>query len=386
MKNHDFESFEPSSTIGIIGGGQLAQMLCIVAKRMNYRTVVWTGGLESPAKDICDEIINLPFDDESAIKIFTSSIDVATIEFENIPIKTLHAVSSSVELRPSAHAVSTCADRELEKKFLLSQEIPCAPFWIISSEQNLLNAMTELNGCGVLKIAAFGYDGKGQLKISGTESAKEIWTNFNCSRLVLEKFIPFERELSIMIARSHRGEIAIFDAVENHHRHHILDITVAPAEISNDVKNQAINVATKIVTALDYVGIMGIEFFLCSDGKLLVNEMAPRPHNSGHHTIDSCESSQFELQLRSVCGLNLGSTKLLTPAAMLNLLGDMWIDERTPPDWTSLLADGAKLHIYGKKTANGRRKMGHTTFLGNNSYQRACFFKDQLINAAKSIA
>jgi 5-(carboxyamino)imidazole ribonucleotide synthase len=378
--------FSPGSTIGILGGGQLARMLCMEAKRMGYRTLVWTGGLEAPAMALCDEVIELPFDDANAIAHFIEVADVATAEFENIPRATLDAVAAGVTLRPSADAIATCANREQEKTFLRAQNIPCAPFWIVTSAAELAQAMRQLNGPGVLKTSAFGYDGKGQRKLLGTEDAAEVWSAFQAPRAILEGFISFQSELSIMIARNANGEVRCFDPVENEHRHHILDLTIAPAAIAAEIRQQAIDIATRIVCAFEYVGLMGVEFFLQPDGVILVNEMAPRPHNSGHHTIDACETSQFEQQLRAVCGLPLGSTRLLCPAVMLNLLGDMWPDVTVSPDWSIVLSDpSAALHLYGKKRAIERRKMGHATFLGEQARERAESVKARLLAQGREV-
>lgn len=378
--------FSPGSTIGILGGGQLARMLCMEAKRMGYRTLVWTGGLEAPATALCDAVIELPFDDATAIAQFTASADVATAEFENIPRATLDAVAAAVTLRPSASAIATCANREQEKTFLREQNIPCAPFWIVTDAEELAHAMQELNGPGVLKTSAFGYDGKGQRKLLGNENATIVWEEFQAPRAILEGFISFQSELSIMIARNPAGEVRCFDPVENQHRHHILDLTIAPAAIAHELREQAIAIATRIVSAFDYVGIMGVEFFLQADGVILVNEMAPRPHNSGHHTIDACKTSQFEQQLRAVCGLPLGSTELLCPAVMLNLLGDMWPGIEQAPDWSIVLSDpSAALHLYGKKRAIERRKMGHATFLGTQARERAEDVKARLLAAGREV-
>ena len=382
MPDVDFTAmhFPPGSTIGILGGGQLARMLCMEAKRMGYRTLVWTGGLEAPATALCDEVIDLPFDDPDALHRFVSEADVATAEFENIPRGTLDTVEQSITLRPSAHAIVTCANRELEKTFLRNQAIPCAPFWIVTNATGLAAAMAELRGPAVLKTSAFGYDGKGQLKLRGNEDPATVWDQFQAPRAILEAFIAFQSEISVMIARNQRGEIVCFDPVENHHRHHILDLTIAPAAISAELRQQATDIATRIVDALDYIGIMGVEFFLNEDQSLLVNEMAPRPHNSGHHSIDACVTSQFEQQLRAVCNLPLGSTRLLCPAVMLNLLGDMWPAIDRAPEWSDVLLDGsAALHLYGKKRALERRKMGHVTFLGEDALQRAEVIKATLL-------
>ncbi len=347
---------------------------------MGYRTVVWTGGLEAPAMALCDEVIEHPFDHAEGIARFAEMADVATVEFENIPRTTLEAVAARVTLRPGAHAIATCANREQEKTFLRQQSIPCAPFWIVSSNEELAIAMAELAGPGVLKTSAFGYDGKGQKKLTGGEDPQQVWQEFSSPRAILEGFIEFQAELSVMIARNPAGQIRCHDPVENHHRHHILDLTIAPAQVAPEIRQQAIEIATRIVEAFDYVGIMGVEFFLTTEGTLLVNEMAPRPHNSGHHTMDACVTSQFEQQLRAVCGQPLGSTQLMTTAVMLNLLGDMWPGVEQSPDWSVIFEDASSaLHLYGKKRAIERRKMGHATFLGDDAKARAESAKASLL-------
>jgi 5-(carboxyamino)imidazole ribonucleotide synthase len=228
--------------------------------------------------------------------------------------------------------------------------------------------MAELNGPGVLKTADFGYDGKGQLKIQGNEDPAAVWKQFGEQRAVLEKWVPFEKEISVMVVRSANGEVRTYDPAENRHRNHVLDVSIVPARISETTAAQAREIAEKVAVALDYQGIMGVEFFVNHDGSLVVNEMAPRPHNSGHHTLDACATSQFEQQLRVALQLPLGSTRLVSPCVMLNLLADFWQDETTPPDWAPLLeTEGAVLHLYGKRRAPGMRKMGHATLLGNDT-------------------
>jgi 5-(carboxyamino)imidazole ribonucleotide synthase len=228
--------------------------------------------------------------------------------------------------------------------------------------------MNELKGPGVLKTADFGYDGKGQIKLEGHEDPEKIWAIFEAPRAVLEAWVPFEKELSVMAARGADGVTVTYDPAENRHRHHILDVSIIPARISPAVALEAAAIARRVAEALDYRGILGVEFFLKTDGSLLVNEIAPRPHNSGHHTLDACVTSQFAQQLRAVIGLPLGSTRLLTPVVMLNLLGDMWENETTPPDWLPLFQDGeAHLHLYGKRHARGRRKMGHANIIGGST-------------------
>ncbi len=355
----------PQCVVGVIGGGQLGRMIALAARRMGIRIVIWTGGLEAPAVECADEVIDLPFDDPIALADFCSRVTVSTVEFENIPRETLEKVAKCTGLHPSPLAISICQNREREKNFLREHKIPHTWFAVISSAADLAAAMAELNGGGVLKTADFGYDGKGQLKIEGHEDPAEIWAKFEAPRAVLEAWVPFEKEISIMAARGADGSIVTYEPAENRHRHHILDVSIVPARISPAVALEAAAIARRIAEALDYRGILGVEFFLNRDGSLLVNEIAPRPHNSGHHTLDACATSQFAQQLRAVIGLPLGSTRLLSPVVMLNLLGDMWPQEMTPPDWTALFEDGeACLHLYGKRHARGRRKMGHVNFLG----------------------
>lgn len=373
-----FPLHPPGCIVGVIGGGQLGRMLALAARRMGIRTVIWTGGLEAPAVEVADEVIDSTFDDPEALRRFCETATVATVEFENIPRRTLEAVAALTPLHPSPHAICTCQNREREKQFLRDNHIPHAWFAVISSAAELATAMKELNGPGVLKTADFGYDGKGQLKLEGTEDPEEVWHAFSSGRAVLEAWIPFEKEISIMVARGADGSAVTYDPAENRHRYHILDVSIVPARISPAVALEAAAIARRIADALDYRGILGVEFFLKPDGSLLVNEMAPRPHNSGHHTLDACATSQFEQQLRAVIGLPAGSTRLLTPAVMLNLLGDFWIDETTPPDWLPLFEDGeAFLHLYGKRRAIGRRKMGHANFLGEDALERAETLKER---------
>lgn len=362
----------PGCIVGVIGGGQLGRMLALAARRMGIRTVIWTGGLEAPAVEVADEVIDSTFDDPEALERFCDTVTVATVEFENIPRGTLEAVAAKKPLHPSPHAICTCQNREREKNFLREHGIPCTWFAVVTNADELATAMKELDGPGVLKTADFGYDGKGQLKLQGTEDPVEIWHQFSSDRAVLEAFVPFEKELSIMVARSADGSVVTYDPAENQHRYHILDVSIVPARVAPAVALEASAIARRIAEALDYRGILGVEFFLRQDGSLLVNEMAPRPHNSGHHTLDACATSQFEQQLRAVIGLPSGSPRLLTPVVMLNLLGDFWQDEATPPDWVPLFRDGeAFLHLYGKRRAVGRRKMGHANFLGDDALGRA---------------
>ncbi|MFU8893531.1 MAG: 5-(carboxyamino)imidazole ribonucleotide synthase [Luteolibacter sp.] len=355
----------PDCVVGVIGGGQLGRMLALAARRMGIRTVIWTGGLEAPAVEVADEVIDLPFDDADALAQFCDTATVATVEFENIPRGTLEAVAAIIPLHPSPAAISICQNRGREKQFLRDHKIPHTLSIPIASAEELTTAMREIDGPAVLKTADFGYDGKGQHKLDGSEDASEVWRKFDAPAGILEAWVDFDLELSVMVARDGHGNAVTYDPAENRHRHHILDVSIVPARVDPTIANEAAAIAVRVAEALDYRGILGVEFFLTKAGKLLVNEMAPRPHNSGHHTLDACATSQFEQQLRAVIGLPLGSPRLLSPVCMLNLLGDFWQDETTPPDWSPLFADGETfLHLYGKKRAIGRRKMGHANVLG----------------------
>ncbi len=357
--------------LGIIGGGQLGRMLAMEARRMDIETICWTGGLESPACEIVDHVVDLPFDDPLGLEQFCEKADVATVEFENIPADMLESVDQRIGLNPSPKAVSICQNRLREKQFLGEAEIPCTPYALIESAHDLELAMASL-GEGVLKTADFGYDGRGQVRMRGGEDPAVVWSEFDADKAVYEQWVPFEKEVSVMVARNASGEMVCYEVSENEHRNHILDLSIVPAGVDAAVATQAKNLAKQVAQALDYRGIMGVEFFVKPNGQLLVNEMAPRPHNSGHYTMDACETSQFEQQLRAVMDLPLGSTRLISPVVMLNLLGDMWVDENTAPDWTPLFADGsASLHLYGKAKAKGRRKMGHANFLGTSTEDAA---------------
>ncbi len=369
----------PGGTLGILGGGQLGRMLCLEARRMGYRTVVWSGSeVAEPTQGVADEVICKPFSDQEALASFIEQVDVATVEFENIDHEVLKTVDEKVGLYPRPEAVAICQNREREKLFLQEQGIPCAPFRVIESACDLAKGVEALGGNGVLKTAAFGYDGKGQVRVHSGMDWEQVWDDFDFPRAVLEKWIPFEREISIMIARAADGEIAIYDVAENVHREHVLDYSQIPAQIDEQTAQKAQQLAKKLAEGLNYRGIMGVEFFVSEADGLLVNEMAPRPHNSGHHTMDSCVTSQFEQQLRAVTGLKLGSTQLLTPVVMLNLLGDLW---RGQGLCEKLTQDGAtKWHVYGKSSKEGLRKCGHANFLGEDALQRAQELKKSILS------
>jgi 5-(carboxyamino)imidazole ribonucleotide synthase len=356
--------------IGVLGGGQLGRMLSLDARRMGFKVLSWTGGDRSGAAAIADELLDLPFDDPKALEIFTSRVKVATVEFENLPSDTLEEVEQRIPLYPNSLAVTTCQHREREKSFLSENGFACAPFRIACDLHSFKAGIAELKTDVIVKTAEFGYDGKGQLKLSGDSKdsiLEKAWLKFDGGRVVIEECISLDVELSVIVARNAMGEVVCYDPVENIHRNHILDISIVPARIPEEILQQAETVALAIADAFQYVGTLAVEFFLSSDGRLIVNEIAPRPHNSGHHTINACSCSQFENQIRAIMGLPLGSTDLLSPVVMMNLLGDVWPDARTAPDWSNILSmSGTSLHVYGKREARIGRKMGHVSFLGTD--------------------
>lgn len=348
--------------MGILGGGQLGRMFGIAARRMGYRVHAFEPNPDSPAGQISDVEINASYADEAELARFAAGVDVISFEFENIPLAALKAVEKLCTVRPRGEVLHICQNREREKNFLHSNGFPHAPFAVAASAEELGEALKKIGTPSVLKTADFGYDGKGQIKLTGSVDFKQIWTQFGAPRGVLEQWIPFEAELSVVVARDVHGNTQAFPASENIHSHHILDLSIVPARFAPEVCAKALRIAQEIAAALEVVGLLAVEFFLTKDGTLLVNELAPRPHNSGHFTFDACATSQFEQQLRAVCGLPLGSPALLTPVVMWNLLGHLWKDGK--PDWSVILSEPrAKLHLYGKAEARPGRKMGHVCVL-----------------------
>lgn len=355
-------SIGPGSTVGILGGGQLGRMFGIAARRMGYRVHAFEPHPDSPAGQISDVEINASYTDSLALEQFARQVDVISFEFENIPLSAINEVARLRPLRPRGEVLHICQNREREKAFLTRNGFPHAPFAVVDSPESLTAALERIGTPSVLKTADFGYDGKGQLKVTECLDPESLWQDFNASRGVLEKWIPFESELSVIVARGLDGRIAAFPPAENLHKRHILDLSIVPARVSSVACEAAARVASEIADSLDVVGLLAVEFFLTRDGVLLVNELAPRPHNSGHYTFDACVTSQFEQQLRAVCGLPLGSSDLLTPVVMWNLLGHLW--EQCEPDWRVILSEPrAKLHLYGKAEARPGRKMGHVAVL-----------------------
>ena len=346
-------------------------MMILEARRLGYRTVVFTDDAPGcPAGQVADEEINASFDDAEATDAFLSKVDVCTYEFENIPASFIAELESEKPVFPDRRALETSQHREREKLFLRDQGIPCAPFAVVDSAESLASALDEIGTPCVLKTAAFGYDGKGQIKISSPldeEGVNRVWKELDADRGVLEGWITYRCEISVVAARGRDGSYAPFPVGENIHTNHILDTTLVPARISEEETKAAVALAKQVGDALDYVGVYAVELFLTEGGELIVNEMAPRPHNSGHYTIDACDVSQFGMQIRAVTGMPLEAPRLLSPVVMVNLLGDVWPKPDVHPDWSPILNDqDAKLHLYGKQIARVGRKMGHFCVLADD--------------------
>ena len=356
----------PGAVIGVLGSGQLGRMLALAARRMGYRTHVFSPDPDAPAGQVADRAWTAAYDDLDAVRAFAQSVSAVTLEFENIPASTVEEIEELVPVRPGGAVLHTTQHRLREKTFLDRAGFPTVPFRAVPSRAALDVALQELGPPTVLKTAGFGYDGKGQTKISSSDEIEAAWATLGGGEAVLEAWVDFACEVSVVAARGMEGAFVHFGVAENTHRDHILDLTLAPAALSPEMTYEAVEITQGIFEELDIVGTACVELFLSTDGKLLVNEIAPRPHNSGHWTIDAAVTSQFEQQLRAVCGVPLGSTGQLRPAAMANLLGDLWM--KGEPEWTTALAfPEVKLHLYGKREARPERKMGHLTALAGTT-------------------
>ncbi len=356
----------PGSTIGVVGGGQLGRMLAQVAHQHGYRVAVLTGGAnDTPAGSVAEVEIAAGFDDEAGIARFLAEVDVVTWEFENVdPILADAAAQAGVPVHPSGSIIADAQDRQREKQALVAAGVAVAPWLPVSTLDALREAVDQLGSPVIAKAARFGYDGKGQVRIDSPDEVDHAWSTLGGQRLVVESVVPFDRELSVIVARGVGGEIVDHGVMENHHVHHILDTTRVPAVIDADVAARATAIAHRIAEAWELVGVLCVEIF-DAGGDLVVNEVAPRPHNSGHCTIEAAPASQFEQQLRAICGLPLGDG-ICRPAAMVQLLGDLWSDGE--PDWPAALEDPSiHLHLYGKTEARSGRKMGHLTCVGDNA-------------------
>ncbi|MEY5026670.1 MAG: hypothetical protein RLZZ244_2198 [Verrucomicrobiota bacterium] len=362
--------FLPGSCIGVMGSGQLGRMLAIAARRMGYRVRTFSPDRDTPTGQVADEEVCAAYEDEAAVRAFARGVDVLTFEFENIPVETVDWAAEHCVVRPSGRVLHICQNRLREKRFLSGAGFPIAAFEPVQSAAELQAAVAKLGCPSVLKTAAFGYDGKGQRKVTAGADLEAIWRGFEGASAVLEAWVPFERELSVIVARGVDGQTETYPVCENVHANHILDVTLVPARIEPSQASEAARLAVGVAEALDLVGVLAVELFLLGDGRILINELAPRPHNSGHFSFDASVTSQFEQQLRAVCGLPLGSTASLRPSAMANLLGDVWSGGE--PDWVAVAAmPEVKLHLYGKAQARAGRKMGHLVAFGDTVEQAA---------------
>ncbi len=335
-------------------------MFAIEARKMGYRVHTFSPDSDTPTGQIADFETVAAYEDLDSVKVFAKSVDVITYEFENVPSRTIETAHEFTQVHPKGEILHITQNRLREKTFLKENGFPHAPFRHIKTLDDLYHAVQEIGVPGVLKTAGFGYDGKGQTKIKAVGEIEAAFAKLNGNEAVLEAFIEFEKEVSVVCARDQKGNFAHYGVIENAHENHILDISFAPAICSKRVFNEAVEIARSVAETLDYVGTLCVEFFLTKDEKLLINELAPRPHNSGHLTFDVCVTSQFEQQLRAVCGLPPGSTEFYASSAMANLLGDLW--EKGEPNWQKALEfPNIKLHLYGKLEPRKGRKMGHLT-------------------------
>jgi 5-(carboxyamino)imidazole ribonucleotide synthase len=354
----------PGATIGVLGSGQLGRMFAMAARRMGYRVHTLSPDDDTPTGQVADVEVSAPYDDLEAIATFARRVDVVTFEFENVPAETAEEAALYTPVRPSGVVLHVTQQRAREKGFLADRGFPVTPFAFASTTEELDAAIRLVGLPGILKTASYGYDGKGQTKVMTRDEATAAWSSMATPETILEQFVPFEREVSMIGARGLAGWTVTYGLIENTHRHHILDTSVCPASVPAAVERRAAEITAGILDALDVIGVLCVEFFLTPGGELLVNELAPRPHNSGHLTIDACLTSQFEQQLRAICGLPPGAIDLLRPAAMVNLLGDLWSEGE--PDWTAVCdIPGVKLHLYGKDQPRPGRKMGHLTVLAD---------------------
>ncbi len=367
---HPPSAILPGATIGVLGSGQLGRMLAIAARELGYRIQIYSPDNDTPAGHIADKEWTAPYEDLETVRAFASGVQVVTFEFENVLSMTTDAVSEIVPVRPAGQVLHITQQRLREKSFLRDNGFPVTPFRRITSLLELQNAALELGLPAVLKTASFGYDGKGQNRLQSEADLLAAFKALNGAEGIYEAFVDFAKEVSVVAARTLNGEFKAFPVFENAHANHILDVTFAPAAIPEKLAREAEDLARGILEKLDVVGLLTVEMFVTRDGRLLVNELAPRTHNSGHLTIDACVTSQFEQQVRAICGLPLGSAELKQPAAMANVLGHLWANGE--PNWAAALEDPlVKLHLYGKADARVGRKMGHLTATGTSTREAA---------------
>ena len=355
----------PGATLGVLGGGQLGRMFVLQARTMGYRVMVLDPDPHSPAGQMADAHLCAAYSDTHALDRLAAACAAVTTEFENVPAEALERLERSCRVRPPVKAVAVAQDRITEKSFLERAGFSTAPFRPVRNEEELRAALGVVKLPALLKTSRLGYDGKGQASIDTPGDAAAAFAALGGVECVLEERLALETELSVVLARGDDGAIAAFPAGENRHRDGILETTVVPARVPQGTADEARATAGRVASALEYVGVLGVEMFVANGGRIYVNEIAPRPHNSGHYTLDACSTDQFEQQLRALCGLPLAEPRLLTPVAMVNLLGDLW--QAGPPRWSEVFRrPGVRLHLYGKAEPRPGRKMGHLNCLADD--------------------
>ncbi|MDC7703125.1 5-(carboxyamino)imidazole ribonucleotide synthase [Vogesella indigofera] len=356
----------PPAMLGILGGGQLGRMFVSAAKRMGYRVTVLDPDANAPAADFADVHLCAAFNDAAALQTLAASCAAVTTEFENVNADAMRQLAKTTRVSPSGDCVAIAQDRIAEKSWINKAGLPTAPYLAIESVADIQVELAPYLP-GILKTARLGYDGKGQVRVKTADEARAAYADLGGQACVLEKMLDLKLEVSAIVTRVSAAQVAVFPVSENIHKNGILDESIVPARISPTLAAQAQDYAVKLAEALDYVGVLAVEFFVLADDSLVVNEIAPRPHNSGHYTIDACVTDQYQQQVRAMCGLLPGRTELLSPVVMVNLLGDVWREDGGEPLWDVLMeAPNAHLHLYGKKEARAGRKMGHFTVLAAN--------------------
>ncbi len=353
----------PGKTLGMLGGGQLGRMFTMSARTMGYKVIVLDPADNCPAGEIANFHIKADYENKEALAELGHKCDAVTTEFENVPAETLRYLTAFTQVHPTASNVAIAQDRMLEKQFMKENGFPIGPYTNITSHSDILSALTSVGLPSVLKLCRLGYDGKGQTIIFNEAEAHNAFDSLGRKPCVMEKLLTLDAEVSVIVARTH-NETEVYPVSENRHVNAILDMSIVPARIERKLAEEVRSIAVNITHKMNYQGVMGVEFFIVA-GKPYVNEIAPRPHNSGHYTQDACITSQFEQQVRTLCSLPLGSSSLLTPVVMINLLGDLW--SHGEPDWRKVFTHPqAKLHLYGKHTARPGRKMAHINCIGNS--------------------
>lgn len=352
----------PGATLGVLGGGQLGRMFCVAARTMGYRVVVLDPDPHCGAGHIADVHIKADYTDQAALEKMTDQCDAITLEFENIPSQSIQFIADKTIVYPVAESLEIAQNRDLEKQFALKAGLQPVPYYVIHQQSDLQQAANDIGFPAILKSNMLGYDGKGQYVVNNFAELNDAFIQSGKVSCVLEKKITIQCEVSAIVARNANAELASFPVAENQHVNGVLHMSIVPARVSDALTQLAIESASILADAMSYVGILAVEFFISDDNTLYFNEMAPRPHNSGHYTKDACVTSQFEQQVRMMCGLNPGDTRLISPVVMVNMLGDLW-----PPDWSVILdQNNIKLHLYGKAEARPGRKMGHFNVLAED--------------------